>query len=537
MSQIVPGQYAEQFEANFAKLEADPKNIKLFDICLLCIADTYGPFQDELVKRLAKLVGTSVTKVRPMVATMGRQLTYHKTGTAPLDESATHSEIAAHYYATIPAPGLVACGGKFWKYQHGIGTWKATELDKLAAHIGGKYSIYQYCRKRGDYLGITKTLYDQVSDESFFDDGPSGVMTEAGFWRLENDKVVCEEPSPDHRALFALTVEPDRTRKPDLFLQTLWQAFLPSNHHMQNEVRNKRFANLGMAQMHYMTEAAEQTIALQKLFGATLFGLLPKHEKAVFLYGVGGSFKSKTLALLRKLLDPNAVCSISPLELDSEYNVAALANKLVNMVPEIDGEKPVPSAAFKAVISGDLMKGRVPFGVPFNFTPNAATWCNGNFYITTRDTTAAFWRRWFIIRFWTGKGEGERDESLMDRIAESELSAIVGWAFEGVERLQTEGLTVTQTHNDCLAEWQDAFNSVRAWLHSDDSSVFLRTPEDARPAAKSQEAFNRYKFWCSNVGRKPMGRNKFLASMGEAGHPVVRNERGESTIPTLTTGY
>ncbi|MEP3779666.1 MAG: DUF5906 domain-containing protein [Shimia thalassica] len=530
---VLPGEIAPLFDDTLDRLKNEPNDKDVFNFALLCIADTHMPFQAPLVKRLAKQTENTVGVIRTMVAKFSRELAASKSGDMLNDVKATHVQIARHYQEYVPSPGIVASGGKFWTYRHVQGLWIPRDMSEIGVQIATKYSDFDHCKRANDYTGLTKTLYTLCADESFFDKAPEGVATEAGFWRMKEGKVVCEPHSPDNRALFALTCEPVRGVRPALFTSTLLQAFTPPDSQMENDVANGKFVNLEDAKFHYVSEGFEQIRALQMLFGATLFGMLPRLEKAVLLYGKAGSFKSKTLELLRKLVDSDAVCSISPLELDNEYRVARLANKRLNAVPEIDAEKPVPAAAFKAVIGGDLVSGRVPYGQVFEFVPRAANWFNGNYYLTTRDTSSAFWRRWYVIRFWSGKGEGERDETLVHRIAENELAQIIGWAFDGAERLQAEGLRTTQTHLDCLAEWQNSFNSVVSWLSSNDAGVYRRNENDHRPEMTSVEAFECYKRWCADVHRKPFGRNKFLANMREHGFPYVNGPQ-TTTFPTLT---
>ena len=63
-------------------------------------------------------------------------------------------------------------------------------------------------------------------------------------------------------------------------------------------------------------------------------------------YGAAGSFKSKTIKILQALIDKDATCSVSPQDMDSDYDRSFLANKLLNVVPEIDENKQIASGSF-----------------------------------------------------------------------------------------------------------------------------------------------------------------------------------------------
>src|SRR3546814_14095424 len=53
-------------------------------------------------------------------------------------------------------------------------------------------------------------------------------------------------------------------------------------------------------------------MALQEAFAATMFGIAPRFQRAILLYGQAGTGKSQALAVLRALLPPKALCTIPP---------------------------------------------------------------------------------------------------------------------------------------------------------------------------------------------------------------------------------
>ena len=127
------------------------------------------------------------------------------------------------------------------------------------------------------------------------------------------------------------------------------------------------------------------------------------------------------------------------------------------------------------MVTGETVTGRDPYQRPFSFAPNAAHWFAGNHYLTPRDVTEGFWRRWLIFRFWVGKAQDQRDPTLFDRIIETKLPAIVAWAFQGEEMLVERGFQETMTQRVCLKEWQDSYDNVTAWLNASDGGVRVST--------------------------------------------------------------
>ena len=248
----------------------------------------------------------------------------------------------------------------------------------------------------------------------------------------------------------------------------------------------------------------------------------------MFLYGASGSGKSVVLRVLEALFDPEDVTVVSPHELDQDYKKATLAHKRLNIVPELDADKPIPSAAFKAALGEDRLNARLPYQVPFTFKCEAACWFNGNAMPTTRDHGEAFFRRWIIVHFKNTKPENSRDPKLVDRIIDAELAQIAGWAIDGARDQLANGLALTQDHRDQLAIWRQEASSVASWLADspEESSVTLRSYEEhksdlSKPLRRS-DAFRWYKRWCTEANRKPFGRSVWGAEMSRLGHEATK---------------
>ncbi len=490
----------------------DPKALEVRQrLANLVVAPTVET--EMQLKELKSEFGIGIGALRRELAQM-KSLTFEDE-----DTNLTHAQIANSYYMSLPEPKAVPNGGEFWFCGETDCTWHRCCITKVAADIGQTYVDQRNCKRQSDYKGISQHLYDAYADENFFNDAPRGIMAGDGFYRLLDGRIKRETASPEHRAIFSLAVEPDFSAEPTLFLETLKEAFRPSEEQMTAQVDSGIFPSLDRARFAFFAEKHVQLRNLQKAFGGTLFGLMTQYEKALLLYGAAGSFKSKTIKILKALIDKDATCSVSPHDLGQDYDRSFLANKLLNVVPEIDEDKPIAAGSFKAMVTGDTMKGRNPYEKPFNFAPKAAHWFAGNHYITTKDMTEGFWRRWPIFRFWTGKPQEQRDTTLFDRIIETELAAIVAWAFKGAELLVAHGFEQSATQRLCLDEWRVSYDSVMAWLNANDNGVYVSSE---RSGISSVAAYKLYKAWCTGTERRPLGRNKFLSRLAEAGHPQSR---------------
>jgi putative DNA primase/helicase len=271
-----------------------------------------------------------------------------------------------------------------------------------------------------------RTLCMMKHNDLFFNEATKGINTPSGFYAVKDKTLVCRKASELDRARFMLNFAPEPDCEITEFMNMLKYAFANS--------------------------FEEQVRQLRMMFGLALIGMQPLIQRACFLYGVGGSGKSTILRILEALVPPELVSHVSPLEFESDYKKAALADKWLNLVPEIDKTKLIPSTDFKAVTGEDKISARQPFERVFYFTPEAGNCFNGNFYITTIAQSDGFYRRWAIIRFFYAKPENEQDPMLTKRIIEKELPGILSWALDGVRDYLNNGLYLSPTHEASMIE-------------------------------------------------------------------------------------
>jgi phage/plasmid-associated DNA primase len=272
--------------------------------------------------------------------------------------------------------------------------------------------------------------------------------------------------------------------------------------------------------------------------------------------GAAGSGKSTLLKILVSMFPSERVCSISPLSWDKEYNVAGMAGMALNSVPEIDRDVAIPAATFKSVVGEDLLGARQPYGRVFSFVPTAAQWFCGNSFMTTKDQSEGFWRRWSVIPFSTSVPEQDRIEGLAEQIVETELDRIVGWALQGVIDRQKNGLFTSSDSAETLEVWKDDSDVVRSWLLADsvdhkseligmfDVITYVGQPEDNTQKSNAAEVLDRFRTWCSLEGRKPVGRSMFYERMAKLGMPhsrsngsKIKNINIKSKEPSFSSKY
>lgn len=483
--QIKPELSFTNFDETILALKEDKNDEVAFDTAICFIKDATTLQAGRMRDKLKETSGVNITDIKKAVSQKRKDET-------PPDM--THGEIADDYIAKHREPRPVCEHGRLWSYCEDDGIWGDTPLSKLGVTIANQYKGEALCKRESDYKAITSHVYNTLEHKGFFENAPKGIHIPSGFLFVENSQIKSEPPSPEHRAQFRLDIEPDFSRQPELILSVLREAF--HGHHPEEQIRQ-----------------------LRMMIGLALFGLQSKEQRAVLLYGAASSGKSLFLKLIEALVPKDHRTSISPLHMDNDYKNAALAGKRVNLVPEIDKDKPIPSAEFKAITGGDTMSAREPYGKAFIFIPGVGCWFNGNFYPITKDHSEGFWRRWVIVYFANSKPEHERDPKLLSQIIENELPAFLAWAIEGVKDYLENGLYLSSAHHACLQEWKRDGNSVASWLNdAEDSGVGERKHGLASSPLKTSHAYTIYKEWCRHNNRKPFNKQIFKSHIANIGH-------------------
>lgn len=408
----------------------------------------------------------------------------------------SHIEIAEQFLLMPEYKNLVACEGALWQCDHQTKIWKKISLKKIGQQIANCYKSQKLCRRASDYKALSDLVYDHIEKPSFFEGAPKGIATSNYFYSVFEDKVIKTKLNSSHLARFQVSVEPS-DYEPTKLLKTLREAFHPD-------------------------DADEQIRQLRMFTGLAVFNIQHRLDRALLLYGIGGSFKSGFQRIIESLVRKEYLSSVSPLEWDQDYKKAELVGKLINLVPEINNDKVIPGAEFKSVVSCDRISAREAYGKVFTFRPGCAHWFNSNFYLATRDQSDGFWRRWAIVHFSVSKPELERDPNLADTIIKTELPMILNWALQGVtDYLENEKIFLSKAHDKCLAEWQHESNSVRGWVSDPDCSGMI-DERKTKHAIKVTEAYDQYGHWCTNNGvRNKVSSKVFKARMADLGYNIV----------------
>lgn len=474
---------AIEFESNTSK--AVQKIIKTMAKLPLSASD-----EGDLLKLLKKETGYGVVDMRRDLSKARKE---HDKKESFIQTHAGYAGKLISQLEEKTGVAPVAVEGNIYVYNERKGVWVGTPSPDFAVEVSKQFDGQPNCERRADYTAIAAHTYSTLAlgNEQFFESAPVGLACEGRFYRV-NDKGEIERDEIDHthRQRVLSPVRPNVMDIP-LFERFLHQTF----------------------ESFREGEEEEQIALLQEVMGSIMLGTMARYERVVLFKGPGRAGKGTLMKIIEKLL-PEEVCSaVSPFKWDSEYYLANLAGKRLNVVGELPDDEPIPAAQFKTVTGRDRLTGRHPTHRPFTFRNQAAHVFNTNHYVYSKDHTEAFYTRWLLMEFNNSRigREAEQQTDLADQIVAKELPGIMAWALQGAKRLEQRGYyPTTRTQVRMMAEWRHHTNTLLEFLL--DTEVCKLGPARTHRIRRAS-FYKAYVEWCKASNRRPMGKMKLYGEL------------------------
>lgn len=274
----------------------------------------------------------------------------------------------------------------------------------------------------------------------------------------------------------------------------------------------------------FLDEAVPATAGyLQEWFGYCLLVNNPE-QLMLWLHGPSGTGKSTFIHGLETVLGDAAV-SIDPDNL-TDYSLATLQTARVALCTEI-GNRTLKTAKLKALVSGDPISARSPYGKPFTFQFRGKfLWASNS--TPPLDQSEGMFRRLAMVPF--ENPPKKEDRQLWQRLDE-EASGILNWALAGLARVQRKIADGTWTMP----------HEVRALIEeyrrdSETYATFVRDELIPKPGNIISQAlvYSRYKYWCQENGYNAVPNGpifrKSLRLLGLEDGPTIiyKGSKGES---------
>ena len=468
---------SEGFEEIIARVKYDgaavlePDNIDALAILKQNDPAGYQRKRDELKQINPKVSLTSIDRAV-------------KIRLAEIDTAETHHGYSKSLIKSLTEEGCAPVGyqGMMYILNPANNLWSAKPTSELIGIVADAHDGKDHCKRSSDYRAIAEHAITLITNDKFFVDAPNGVACKSGFYQITNDGINLVPLTPDHRQWVMLGFTPEEMLTPlfDKFLEDTFKS-------------------------EHAGETEQQMLLIQEIAGAIMLGIAHKFQKAFLFYEPYGRAGKGTLERqLRSLVPDDFISAISPFKWHQDYHVATLAGKRLNVVGELPENEPIPSAAFKSVIGGDLITGRHPTHRPISFTNEAAHLFMSNHLITTKDQSEAFFARWIIVEFPNSRLRLglPLDKDLAQRIIDQELAGIAYWALQGAARLLRNGeYTASTAHDRLMATWRRSTNTLEEFIH--ETCEFFIDGKYRR-----SELYSDYTEWCRENGRKPFSKGR-----------------------------
>lgn len=225
------------------------------------------------------------------------------------------------------------------------------------------------------------------------------------------------------------------------------------------------------------------------------YALIPtsKFQKAFILYGDGANGKSTLLDIITDVIGDTNISSLSLQELNHNFKLSEITNKLVNIGDDISDQYLEDSSIFKKLVSGDEVTVDKKNEQPYKMRNYATMLFATNNLPTTKDKSAGYSRRLSIIPFEAvfSSTDPDYDPFILDKLTTPEAkSYILNLAIDGIIRVFAQnGFTEVDRVDDILNDFLKENNNVIAFLSEFDIEGQV-----------SSDAYNEYTYWCAQNG-------------------------------------
>ncbi len=187
---------------------------------------------------------------------------------------------------------------------------------------------------------------------------------------------------------------------------------------------------------------SDDILVIQEWWGFCLYR--DYFEKKGFI-GVGSADTGKSVfqnVLLKFFGTQNTSgLSLQKISMDNNFSKSSLYGKYVNLYDDMSAKDINETGGFKMVTGRSPITAEYKFGDEFQFINFAKmTFCCNKIPAIKDTDDITYYNRWFPIPFDNVVQESEKDKFLIEKLTtEEEMSGILNWALEGLNRLVKNG--------------------------------------------------------------------------------------------------
>ncbi|MGO9735892.1 MAG: phage/plasmid primase, P4 family, partial [Desulfomonilaceae bacterium] len=280
--------------------------------------------------------------------------------------------------------------------------------------------------------------------------------------------------------------------------------------------------------LNHIIPNSDEQLLLAEIFGYCLTPDTSLHKGFLF-HGQGSNGKSVVTSVLEALLGEENCGALELNDFKSQFKVAELRNKLVNVSGEIASDGLVEDSIIKKIVSGDPITAEKKYqdACKIKFFARLIACCN--YLPKTRDKSYGWFRRWIILPFNVKISEEQTKTDLSKEIIEAELEGILKWSLLGLKRLRETGhFSIPASSTSALEEYRREINPSILFMEEmleykleKPSVTFFRLE-----GTMLNTIYDKYRVWCEDYGHKPQSAGN-LASEIERFYGVKKKRKNK----------
>jgi P4 family phage/plasmid primase-like protien len=230
------------------------------------------------------------------------------------------------------------------------------------------------------------------------------------------------------------------------------------------------------------------------------------------LVGKRDSGKSKVAELLTRFYGLVNIKAIPFQALaDNRFALVSLFGKLANIFDDLNENEAQNTGQIKALTGDAFIGGEQKFGGYVEFKNVARLIFTANHFPPVKSPDDAFFSRALLIHCPNTFTNETADSTIVDKLTTPDnLSAILSRAVQGVQRLTQRGyLQLSPSIETMQAEYRFSADTVLGFYEA-------TTVLDPDGFETKERAWQRYKTWCANGGRKNFSQDKFFKRVAES---------------------
>jgi putative DNA primase/helicase len=252
-----------------------------------------------------------------------------------------------------------------------------------------------------------------------------------------------------------------------------------------------------------MLNNKDYILLLQQWIGY-LFRPYLKEQKFLLCVGDGANGKGVFFEVIEALVGEQNCSHVSLTQFNRPFAPYTMLGKVLNATNEsshiIEDEA---ENVLKTLVAGDRTEFERKYKDSIQAKPTAKIMIATNALPRFNDKTQGIWRRILLVPFDKVIPNEEQVKDLANRI-KTELSGILNWGFEGLQRLNKEGsFTIPESIRELLEEYRRDADPARAFLL--ENYAYSQNGE----SISCSTVYEDYKVWCDENNCKPMNNRTF----------------------------